>query len=282
MQCTTEKLMVRFGDKYGTMVVRIWNPGNSPVSVFCIHGFEGNGSDFDYLASFLASSGFTVVCPDMLGRGASTYFGDPAMYSIETHFAALGALSKYAGEQNYFIGTSWGGAILLYFLYIARIKAEKLVLNDVGLRKNDVVREAIDFLAKDVHQAFDTVDEAEAYVRRTRTFLGHFPDELWPGYLKNKIRFSEGKYRLTYDPAVFGPYPAFLEKQYDFFPLLEKIDAQILLLYGVESGHYEAQTIVDLMRRHPNISCVPDLKSGHPPSLMTYEQALIVKGFLSA
>jgi pimeloyl-ACP methyl ester carboxylesterase len=281
MQCITEKLMVRFGDKFGTIVVRIWNLGNSSATAFCIHGFEGNGSDFDYLASFLAGSGFTVVCPDMVGRGASTYFGDPAMYSIETHFAALGALSRYAGKQNYFIGTSWGGAVLLYFLYITRMKAEKLVLNDVGMRKNAAVREAIDFLAEDVHQTFDTLDEAEAYVRRTRTFLGNFPAELWPGYLKNKIRFSDGKYRLTYDPAAIGLSLELLDKPYDFFPLLEKIDTQILLLYGAESRCYEAQTVTDLMRRRPNISCVPDLKSGHPPSLMTYDQALIIKGFLS-
>jgi pimeloyl-ACP methyl ester carboxylesterase len=282
VEFTTEKLMVRFGEKFGTIVVRIWNAGHSPATVFCIHGFEGNGTDFDYLASFLAKSGLTVVCPDMAGRGASTYFGDPAMYSIETHLATVGALSKYAGKQNFFIGTSWGGAILLYFLYIARIKAEKLVLNDVGMRKNAAVHEAIDFLAKDVHQVFDSIDEAEAYVRRTRTFLGNFNDELWPGYLKNKIRFSEGKYRLAYDPAAIDLSLEMREKSYDFFPLLEKIDAQILMLYGVESRCYEPQLIANLMRRRPNISCIPDLKSGHPPSLMTYEQALLVKGFLSA
>lgn len=256
-------------------------PTSSQTTVFCVHGFEGNGSDFDYLAGFLTSSGFSVVCPDMVGRGSSTYFGDPAMYTIATFFTSLGVLSKYAGDKNHFIGTSWGGAILLYFLCMTRIKAEKLVLNDVGMRKNSAVHEAIDFLAKDVNQEFDTVEEAEAYIRRTRTFLGKFPEELWPGYLKNKIRFSEGRYRLTYDPAAVGLSLELIDKQYDLFPLLEKIEAQILLLYGVDRKCYEPRTVADLMRRHPKISCVPDLKAGHPPSLMTYEQALLIKGFLS-
>jgi pimeloyl-ACP methyl ester carboxylesterase len=282
MECLTEKLMVRFGDKLGTMAVRIWRPAAPQATLFCIHGFEGNGSDFDYLAGFLVKRGLTVICPDMVGRGASTYFGDPAMYTIATFLACIGALSKYAGGRNYFLGTSWGGAVLLYFLNITRIKADKLVLNDVGMRNIPAVHEAVDFLAKDVQQEFASLEDAENYVRRTRSFLGTFSEELWPGYLNNKIRLSEGKYRLTYDPAAVGLSHELVGKQYDLFPLLDKVDGQVLLLYGTDSKCYEAETVSKLMRRRPNVSCLPDLKSGHPPSLMTYEQALIVTGFLGA
>lgn len=280
MECVTDKLLVRFGDTFGTMVVRIWNTPKPKATVFCVHGFEGNGGDFDYLAQFLAKSGLTVVCPDMVGRGASTYFGDPAMYSIASYFTCLGALSKYAGEQNHFIGTSWGGAVCLLFLYRMRIKAEKLVLNDVGLRKNPGVYATIDRLADDVKQVFDTQEAAESYVRQSRGYLGEFPEDLWPNYLKHKIRYGEGKYRLTYDPAAVELTMELYESKYDLYPVLEKIEPQTLLLYGAESGCYEPAAIAGLMRRRPNISCIPNLKSGHPPSLMTYDQALTVSGFL--
>jgi pimeloyl-ACP methyl ester carboxylesterase len=282
MQYVTEKLLVRFGDKLGTMLVRIWKAAASQGTVFCIHGFEGNGSDFDYLASFLAKRGFTMVCPDMIGRGASTYFGDPKMYNMQSYLSCIGALSRFAGDKNHFIGTSWGGAVLLYFLCLTRIEAKTVVLNDVGMRPNRTVREAVDFIAQDAHQTFDTAEQAEAYVRKTRDYLGTFSEDLWLGYLKNKIRFSEGKYRLAYDPAVVGLHPEILNTRYDLFPLLEKLDARLLLLYGVNSKCYEPDMVADLMRRRSNISCIPELKSGHPPSLMTYEQALMVAGFFSS
>jgi pimeloyl-ACP methyl ester carboxylesterase len=282
MEVFTEKLMLRFGDKHGTMVVRVFQPATARATVFGVHGFEGNGGDFDYLARFLAQKGFRVVCPDMIGRGASTYFGDHAMYAIDSYFTCLGALSKYAGETNYFIGTSWGGAIVLYFLAVTRIKADKLVLNDVGLRNNPTVDEAIKFMAEDSRREFDTLAEAQAYVRTSRQYLGQFPEELWPRYLENKIRVSDGKFRLAYDPATTGRTAVAIEKQYNLFPLLEKIDTQILLLYGVDSKCYHPEVLADVMRRCPRISCIPDLRSGHPPSLMTYEQALMIGGFLAA
>jgi pimeloyl-ACP methyl ester carboxylesterase len=281
MDSYSEKLLLQFGDKYGTMVVRVWKPATSSASVFCVHGFEGNGSDFDYLAKFLAQKGFTVVCPDMIGRGESTYFGDQAMYTYGNYFTCLGALSKYAGAKNHFIGTSWGGAIALYFLGVTRIKADKLVLNDVGMHNNPTVDEAINFIATDSREAFETLEEAQAYIRRTRTYLGDFPEDLWPAYLDRKIRLSEGRFRLAYDPALVGDPAAILKKEYNLFPLLEKIDSNILLLYGATSNCYEPQRVADLMRRFPNISCIPNLRSSHPPSLMTYDQALMIGGFLS-
>src|SRR5581483_10129023 len=146
MECFTESLLLRFGDKFGTMAVRVWKPEGSRTSVFCIHGFTGNGGDFEYLAGFLAQKGYTVVCPDLIGRGVSTYFGDPATYTIESYVTCLGALSRYAGESNCFIGTSWGGALVMYFLGMTRLKVEKVVLNDVGLRNGSHVRQ----LMKDI------------------------------------------------------------------------------------------------------------------------------------
>src|SRR4051812_17378648 len=122
MKIFHEKLLISFGDKMATMVVRVWQPDESRGTVFCIHAFESNGGDFEYLAQTLAGNGFTVVAPDLVGRGKSTYFNDPAMYTIEAYLRCLQALSSFAGKVNHFIGTSWGGAILMYFLYLARLK----------------------------------------------------------------------------------------------------------------------------------------------------------------
>jgi pimeloyl-ACP methyl ester carboxylesterase len=282
MQRMTDRLLVRFGDKFGTVVVHIWKPENSSKSVFCIHGIDGNGSEFDYLASFLVKNGYTVLCPDMIGHGTSTYFGNPNMYTMEHYLTCLGALSKYASNENHFIGTSWGGAICLYFLYMTRIKVTKLILNDISLRRNSSVDETIKFIVADSQRLFDTPEEAQHYVRQSRQHLTDIPENLWPTYLKNKIAYSEGKFRVAYDPATIRPIQQFVEnKNFDLCPLLEKIGAEVLLLFGERSSYYDRDIVSNLMRRRPNIACIADLKAAHPPSLMTYEQALLITGFLS-
>jgi pimeloyl-ACP methyl ester carboxylesterase len=223
-----------------------------------------------------------VVCPDIVGRGQSTYFGDPAMYSFETYFTCLGALSKYAGDKNHFIATSWGGAVVIYFLSTTGVRADKLVLNDVGLRGGPAIDQAIAFIAADSRQAFDALDDARAYVRRTRDHLSQLSEELWQGYLENKIRFSDGKFRLAYDPAVTDLLLTITGRSFDLMSLLQKIPSEILLLYGAESRSYEPAVVADLMRRFPTVSCVADLRPGHRPSLMSYDQALMIGGFLSS
>ena len=115
----TQEILIRLGDRYASMFVRIWQPaGQSRGTVYCLHGFAGNGADFDYLATFLCRNGYLVICPDLLGRGRSAYLGGG--YDIDLYSRCLRALSQFAGKENHFIGTSWGGLILILFLHANR------------------------------------------------------------------------------------------------------------------------------------------------------------------
>ncbi len=281
IDCFDESLMLRFGHVFGTMAVRVWKSPAPLATVFCIHNFDGNGGDFDFLARFLWQKRYSVVCPDIVGRGASTYFHDPAMYDMKVYCTCLGALSKFAGARNYFIGNAWGGAVVLYFLATTCIKVEKLLLNDVALSSNAASEAAIKLIAAESERAFDTREAAQAYFTRSWHHSEEFPKELWQYYADNRIRFSDGKFRLAYDPAITRQALQALENSYDLCPLLDKIKTEVLLLYGAGSKNYERDTLADLMRRRSNISCVSDLKGRYRPSLMTYEQALMIAGFLS-
>lgn len=278
MKPQIEDLLLQFGNSFGTMVVRVWKPELSRGTVFCIHGFEGNGCDFDFLARRLVEQNLSVVCPDMIGRGKSTYFGDPVKYGFETYFVCIGALSKFAGEKNYFLGTSWGGAIAMFFLYGKRVRIEKLILNDVGLRGGAAVNARMEFLRKDSAAEFDDLGDAYAHVRRTRSYLGEFPESLWPDFLASRIRLARGKYRLAYDPMAI---PEARERQYDLMPILEKIDTAVLLLFGEHSEMYDRAAVAALLRKRPRISCIAGLKAGHPPSLRTEEQVDLIIRYLA-
>ena len=65
-----------------------WGEARAPV-VICVHGLTGSGRAFDELAEALASAGYRVLCPDLVGRGASERLGDPSAYRLGQYVADL-------------------------------------------------------------------------------------------------------------------------------------------------------------------------------------------------
>ena len=88
-----------------------WGGPTSAPPVICVHGRTRNGRDFDRLAAALARDRL-VVCPDIVGRGASDWLADPAGYSYPQYCADMGALIARLGVGKVdWIGTSMGGII---------------------------------------------------------------------------------------------------------------------------------------------------------------------------
>jgi len=277
-----EVLLPLVGGRYASLFVRLWQPEAPRATVFCIHGFTGNGSDFDYLASFLARNGYMVVCPDMLGRGRSSYLGPGAKYDVNLYFRCFRALQQFAGKENHFIGTSWGGTILLLSLYMMRARANKVVLNDVPMFGGPDVDGIRKDIVKDSEAVFDGRDEARAYVRSTRTYLGPVDDEVLERYVENKIVAVDGHYRLAYDPATTAGFDEMMGRQYDLFAVAAKLDARFLLMYGRDSKFIDREAIERARALRSDLWSVSNIDAGHPPSLMTLDQALLVLGFLTA
>jgi len=280
-EALTQEILIRLDDRYAAMFVRIWRPAGTPrATVFCLHGFTGNGADFDYLATFLCRNGFLVICPDLLGRGRSAYLGSG--YDINVYSKCLRALGEFAGTENHFIGTSWGGTILLLFLHMTRSKAAKIVLNDVpmlGGPKVDAMRNEV---MKESTLAFETRAAAKNYLSATRAVMGPVEEAVFNRYVENRIAASQDGFRLAYDPATTGNFGAMTGREYDLFPIAAKIDARILLMYGRDSHFIDRQAIDRTRVIRPDLGLVDNIDAGNPPSLMTLDQALLILGFLSA
>jgi pimeloyl-ACP methyl ester carboxylesterase len=280
-EALTQEILIRLDDRYAAMFVRIWRPAGTPrATVFCLHGFTGNGADFDYLATFLCRNGFLVICPDLLGRGRSAYLGSG--YDINLYSKCLRALGEFAGTENHFIGTSWGGTILLLFLHMTRSKAAKIVLNDVpmlGGPKVDAMRNEV---MKESTLAFETRAAAKNYLSATRAVMGPVEEAVFNRYVENRIAASQDGFRLAYDPATTGNFGAMTGREYDLFPIAAKIDARILLMYGRDSHFIDRQAIDRTRVIRPELGLVDNIDAGNPPSLMTLDQALLILGFLSA
>jgi pimeloyl-ACP methyl ester carboxylesterase len=277
----TQEILIRLGDRYASMFVRIWQPVGPPRgTVFCLHGFAGNGSDFDYLAAFLCRNGYLVICPDLLGRGRSAYLGSG--YDIDLYSRCLRALSQFSGKENHFVGTSWGGLILVLFLYANRGRVDRIVLNDVPLvggAKVDALRtEAI----REAALVFQTRAQAREYLRAANPGMGRVETPVFDRFIDNRIAAGADGFRLAYDSAATGNFEAMTGREYDLFPMVAKLDAQIMLLYGLGSGFADRQAFERVRSARPGLCIVDNIDAGDPPSLMTPDQAFLIFGFLSA
>jgi pimeloyl-ACP methyl ester carboxylesterase len=129
-----ETLLVQLNNDFVSLNVRVHTPDAFRRTVICVHSFIGNGRDFDTLASFLATNGYRVVCPDMLGRGGSAHFGDPKRYDINTYLHTLANVAKKFGETKIsLLGVEWGGVMALLFARRYRKAIDHLIIAQVPL-----------------------------------------------------------------------------------------------------------------------------------------------------
>ncbi len=109
-----ERILVRLGSQYAEMSVHVWKAAGSRKTVFCIHGYFNNATEFEYLASYLWSHGYNVVCPDLPGRGLSGRLNHVSQYNLLNMLKSLGSVvERYATHQNFLLGSSYGGALAL-------------------------------------------------------------------------------------------------------------------------------------------------------------------------
>ena len=70
------------------MAWREWGDPSNPRVLLCVHGLTRVGNDFDRLAGALADR-YRVVCPDVVGRGASDWLRDPRHYGMGQYVADM-------------------------------------------------------------------------------------------------------------------------------------------------------------------------------------------------
>jgi len=283
MKVVTEEILFALGDQRGMMSVRIWEPETVRANVFCVHGFSGNSADFEFLAPFLAGNGYRVICPDMIGRGKSAYFGDQKFYTLEAYLRTLGHLAqKYHSKTSHLIGNSWGAIIGLVFASVIRMKAGKIILNDPCLQSSgqlDSLRQKIVDLSE---AAFDSLDDVVEYLHDAHQINRTFPRERLDEIARSKFRESKGSWKLAIDPAVIDGLKNHIGMEYDVYDHLGNLNVPALLLYGKSSPYYEPDRLDPLVARCQNLTCVSDLDGGHAIPMLTAHTALLVLGFLEA
>ncbi|MFY0633710.1 MAG: alpha/beta fold hydrolase [Vannielia sp.] len=258
--------------------VRIWEPEGSEKSLLCIHGFAANSWDFSVLAETMVKSGFTVIAPDMIGRGRSSFLGDPDAYSVRSYVTCIEAVSQFEKAEKYHLGTSWGGVILLAYLASTRWASRGIVLNDVFLESDESVTKLRGMIADEVNRAFPDRDAAEAHVLATRN-LEFLEGDRREAFLDNYIMQVNGAWRLRYDPAVTAHFDT--RPNFSLLGMMSQLPVPTLMAYGRNSPYANSPHLDTLSKINPRLTVLNDLDDGHPPSLMKPAQVLQIAGFLA-
>jgi pimeloyl-ACP methyl ester carboxylesterase len=248
----------------------------------CVHGLTRCGRDFDFLAQELAEA-YRVVCPDVVGRGQSDWLSNKSLYGVPQYAADMVTLlARLDVESVDWVGTSMGGLIGMVLAAQARTPIQRLVLVDVG---PVVTAASIARISEFVGRGprFDSIEQAEAYIRVVAAPFGPLSDAQWRHLTAHSVRrASDGKFDLHYDPGIAEPFRAAMGegKDYELWQVYDLIRCPTRVLRGEASDVLTRDTAREMTSRGPRAEVVEIPGVGHAPMLLDETQVAHVRHFL--
>ncbi|SFZ86241.1 Pimeloyl-ACP methyl ester carboxylesterase [Devosia enhydra] len=214
------------GGSFATLSVGVFEAAQMHTTLIMVHGFAGNGRDFDAVAGPLARAGYRVLCPDMPGRGRSVWFDNPAHYRFSTHGRALVALiNRFADRPVILAGIGWGGVIIALTFTMATLPMVKgVVLCGVPLSWHLGEDEELVEAARDAGLRFSTQAAGIDHVLAGCRFRGADPGHAVNLAKGRLIADGEG-WKPAFDPALVLGKEQAGNRVYDITQVLPAITA---------------------------------------------------------
>jgi pimeloyl-ACP methyl ester carboxylesterase len=174
-----------------------------------------------------------------------------------------------------------GGLIGMALAAQAASPIKRLVLNDAGPVVSKVSLERIaGYFGR--APVFQSIEQAEAYVRATAPSFGRHSDAEWRFLTEVWLRRNDdGTWRAHYDPRIAEPFRASMpEKDMELWPLYDAIRCPTLVIRGADSDLLARRTVQEMAGRGPKARGVEIPEVGHAPTLLHADQISIVRDFL--
>lgn len=264
---------VTLADITVSISVREWRVGRPKGQVICLHGVGVNGAEYAPMAATLNAAGLDVLAPDWIGHGDSDYLHDPRAYEWTNYIKCLGSIVQRCHRPvTHYVGTSWGGGVLLLFLLSLRLRPQSAVFVDVPIRAVPEITRHGDVLAKQADQSFSTVAEGNAFLAKLRPLLMQVPEK-YKAYLDSeRYRIQDGRYVFSFDPAILVHRGGTATWNFDRFEELKRFSFGTLFAYGVDSPHRWPDDYKAFAKRSPILAYREDMAGGHPPMLLFEDQ----------
>ncbi|NOL50270.1 alpha/beta fold hydrolase [Pelistega europaea] len=279
-----------------------WGDPENDKVLLCVHGLTRNGRDFDEVARVMSMT-HRVICPDVVGRGASDRHDNAKFYAVPYYVADMMTLLAQTNARSIdFLGTSMGGMIgivMVGFNALLRAKAaqnphlpedaylpfQKLILNDVGPR---LERADLNKIAENTANpvSFASLEEALPVMKERAASFGPMSEDNWQAFVRTTLHLVDGKWVSNYDVKIAEGFaelaqPGAVEKsEAIMWGLYRTIDIPTLVIHGAASELLSSNGVEMMVQANPLTEVVDIPLVGHAPSLLEPEQVKIVKDFL--
>ncbi|HEY1999230.1 alpha/beta hydrolase [Paraburkholderia sp.] len=260
-----------------------WGDPANPRVLLCVHGLTRSGRDFDRLAAAFART-YRVVCPDVVGRGLSSWLNAPNYYVVPQYVADMVTLiARLDVEKVDWFGTSMGGLIGMGLAGLPDSPIQKMLLNDVGPHLEPAAVARIgDYLGKPVR--FESLQQGIDYAALLAQSFGPLTPQEWREINTPLIQERDGAWQFRYDPRIAQPFAATTEEmaaagEAALWRALAAIPGPVLVVRGEQSDLLSRETVAKMVEQGKHVSSVEIPGVGHAPAFLSAEQIDIARRF---
>ena len=269
------------------MAYKEWGDPKNPTVLLCVHGVTRVSDDFDALAAVM-SDRYRVICPDVVGRGRSSWLANPLGYQLPQYVSDMVTLiARLDVAQVDWFGTSMGGLIGMGVAALKDHPIRKMLLNDIGPTINYAALMRIaEYMGKEVR--FPTFEAGVDYIRTIAAPFGPHSDEQWHKLAGDVLREQkDGQWIRHYDPALALAFSSFTQEsaaqsETALWAIYDAIQCPVLLVRGSESDLLSRETADLMTQRGPRAALTELAGIGHAPTFMQPEQIALARDFFIA
>jgi len=266
------------------MAYKEWGDPANPNVLLCVHGVTRVSDDFDALAAAMADR-YRVICPDVVGRGRSSWLKDPRFYVVPQYVSDMVTLVARLGvAQIDWFGTSMGALIGMGLASLPETPIRRMLMNDVGPALNfDALKRIGEYIGNDLR--FDNFDAGRDYVRTVSAPFGPHTDAEWDKLARDVLRQdADGRWRRHYDPALALAFRALTvdnaqQGEAALWAAYDAIRCPVLLVRGGDSDLLTPETAQLMTMRGPRATLAELPGVGHAPTFMHDDQIALARGF---
>ncbi|WP_298627980.1 alpha/beta hydrolase [uncultured Legionella sp.] len=267
-------------------------------SVICVHGYTRNAHDFDALAYYLSLNGRHVFCPDVAGRGNSSWFKNSQNYNFTQYQADMNALiARTKAQQIDWIGTSMGGLIGMMMAALPNTPIKRLILNDIGPQVPIFgLRRLAKYAGKEPE--FKSLDEAKKFYQLNFSEFGTLSEKQWDNFTNNSVeQIAPGRFIAKVDPAIKNPKSTMqvvseffhhpqkalegILYDIDLWSIWKNVKCPVLVIHGARSDLLTPGIIKQMQRSHNKTDVYEIEDAGHAPALLDTIQHETIEHWLN-
>lgn len=257
-------------------------------SVICLPGLTRNSRDFHTLATYLSThpeKPRNVYCLDYRGRGQSQYDSNWRNYVPYTELMdVLDFLTVQGLHRVGVVGTSRGGIIAMMMAALRPTAMGPVVLNDIGpvIETRGLAR-IVNYVGR---MPVPKTWADAIHIMREINGRGfpEFTDAEWDQMARGVFEERKGRLVLSYDRKLAKaigtvdlsrPVP-------DMWPqFIAMGQMPAFVLRGEHSDVLSAETLEEMVERHPNLRAMTVPEQGHAPVLQEQEPVEAIGSFFA-